>query len=778
MGRKRLGVFLVAAAGLVLASPLAVMGRAVLDGDNASAWAAKVWDAASKGDAHAVSDLLANRPAGIDKDGQLAKAVDLLQKNLDARETKRAEQIKKVNARLDQAIAEQEGGGDLAISQALKSAVELHMLTKDKDRAALMEEPRVKNLIQTADDAARKAEARGDWLGASELYYRLDLLLEDHGTYRDDVKRETQRLAMIRMYAPKRLWELRNERRNAEIAWADKHPQDDDGPKTEDQKKRDHRPLPPYNAKGDDFREKLEGIDEQMVQGALLRSYQKHVEKTSMDKILRSGIDALRTMAQTEDLKRTFPGLADAEARAAFLRALDSEDERLAKATERLTAGDLMSLLPRLRNANEKTVRLPQTAMLHEFGNGAMGALDEFSAIIWPDEIRRFNRNTQARFKGVGIQIELDAMLNIRVVTPLDGTPAQRAGIRSGDLIKKVDGDSTEGFTLDQAVDVITGPGDTKVALTIEREVTDPDGKKHTEEHDYVLTRKEIPVTTVKGWKRSGAGEDDWDWFIDPQDKIGYVRLIQFAEKTDDDFERAIDQMKAVGLNGLVLDLRFNPGGLLDQAVAVASRFIDQRSGLHNNGMVVTTHTKDKMLVQKEAVLSGHAKLAGIPVVVLINEGSASASEIVSGAVQDYARTGDVKAVLLGARSYGKGSVQNVWQLPGGADAAVKVTTQYYHLPAGRMIHRLPEASVWGVEPDFKVDMLPQQITDALLLRQNADVLKLDEKGRQAGAEEPPNAEDLINKGIDVQLEEALVILKAEAEAGNRSLVEKPARPE
>src|SRR5262249_11925082 len=152
-----------------------------------------------------------------------------------------------------------------------------------------------------------------------------------------------------------------------------------------------------------------------------------------------------------------------------------------------------------------------------------------------------------------------------------------------------------------------------------EREVTDPDGKKHTEDHDYVLTRKEIPVTTVKGWKRSGAGEDDWDWFIDPQDKIGYVRLIQFAEKTDDDFERAIDQMKATGLNGLVLDLRFNPGGLLDQAVAVASRFVDQRSGLHNNGMVVTTHTKDNLLVQKEAVLSGHAKLAGIPVVVLIN---------------------------------------------------------------------------------------------------------------------------------------------------------------
>src|ERR1051326_3674711 len=281
-----------------------------------------------------------------------------------------------------------------------------------------------------------------------------------------------------------------------------------------------------------------------------------------------------------------------------------------------------------------------------------------------------------------------------------------RAGIRAGDLIKKVDGASTEGFSLDQAVDVITGPMDTEVTLTIEREIKGENGSKSTEEKDYRLTRKDIPIITVKGWKRSGPREDAWDWFIDPQDHIGYVRLMQFSDKTDKDFDEAISQMKAQGLSGLILDLRYNPGGLLDQAVAITSRFVDREASTHYNGMVVTTHTKDNALVQKEPITPGAARLAGVPVIVLINEGSASASEIVSGAIQDYAKSGEVKAMLMGARSYGKGSVQNVWQLSGNADAAVKVTTQYYHLPGGRMIHRLPGASAWGVEPQLKVDML------------------------------------------------------------------------
>ncbi len=757
------------AAGVAFLAPLTVSLAApaapapIVATDDASDWANRLWEASVRGDQASIDQLLANRPEGVDADGRLSKAVTLLKTNTEARETKRAEELARVNKELDRELAETDGG-DLVISQALRSAVELHMLSTDK--VAVMQDERVKSLIQKADSAARTAEARGDWLTASELYYRLDLLLEEKGTYRDDVKRETQRLAMIRMYAPRKMWELRNARRNAELAWLDKHQDDAKSPESGDPgaRLRERRPLPPYNPVGDDYRQKLDGIEEGMVQQAVSRSVQRHVERTPMEKALRSGLEALRTMATTEDLKGVFPGLGDENARAAFVKALDTEEERLGRPGSTAGMAELNALLISLPKTNDRTVKLPKTALLHEFANGAMGALDEFSAIIWPDEIRRFNRNTQARFRGVGVQIELDPMSNIRVVTPLEGTPAQRAGIRAGDLIKKVDGHSTEGFSLDQAVDVITGPADTDVTLTMEREIKQADGSKTTEEKDYALTRKDIPIITVKGWKRNGPKEDAWDWFVDPQDKIGYVRLTQFSDETDKKFNEAIDQMKATGLNGLILDLRFNPGGLLDQAVAITSRFVDRDAASHYNGMVVTTHTKDNALVQQEKIERGAARLAGIPVVVLINEGSASASEIVSGAIQDYSRSGEVKAMLMGARSYGKGSVQNVWQLQGNAEAAVKVTTQYYHLPGGRMIHRLPGASVWGVEPNLKVEMLPGQVSDSLIKRQDADVLRLDEKGTDTSAA-PANPDDLLTKGVDLQLEQALVLLQAQAVA-------------
>jgi carboxyl-terminal processing protease len=759
------------------AAPVWAGAPAAIRFDIASDWAEKVWKAAAANDRATLDELLANRPEGVDADGRLTKSVELLKASFDAREAKRAESVKRASRQLDRALAEADKGG-LAISQALKFGVELHMLSTDK--AALMREERLQSLVRKADAAARAAEAAGDWLTASELFYRLDLLLEDKATYKPDVKRETQRLSMIRMYAPKRMWELRNERRNAELAWEASHKDDEAEPADGDSgaRQRERRPLPPYNPKGDSYEQKLDGISERMIQDAVIRAMDRHVERVGWGASLRSGLEAIRTMVQTADLRGSFPGLNDETARNAFVKFLDEEDQKLTDAGEKAGPADLTDLLNRLPRVNDRTVKLPRTALLHELGNGIFAALDEYSGVIWPDEIRRFNRNTQARFKGVGVQIELDPMSNIRVVTPLDGTPAQRAGIRAGDLIKKVDGDSTEGFSLDQAVDVITGPGDTMVTLTVEREVTQPDGTKKVEEKDFPLVRKDVPIITVKGWKRSGIREDDWDWFIDPQDRIGYVRLLQFSDNTDERFDRAISQMKTQGLNGLILDLRYNPGGLLDQAVAITSRFVDGNTPNHN-AMVVTTHNKENKIVQRERMLRGKATLAGIPVVVLINEGSASASEIVSGAIQDYAQRGDVKAVLLGARSYGKGSVQNVWGLAAGnAESAVKVTTQYYHLPADRMIHRLPGSTEWGVNPDLPVEMLPSQLYDALTLRQNADVLRLDEQGNPDASDRPANPDDLITKGMDVQLHQALVLLQAQAAAKpqGQAMIEKPTK--
>ncbi|MEX2217165.1 MAG: S41 family peptidase [Phycisphaerales bacterium] len=737
-------------------------------------WSARVWEAAAKGDTDALLKLLEAAPA----DERLAQNVALLKANLAARETKRQEQTAKVSAELDKILAS--GGGDISLSLALKSAIELHMLSTDK--GTVQKDPRVVRLVGDAESAAKAAAERGDWLTASDLFSRLSMLFEEEGRFKDDIKREMQRLAMIRLYAPERFWHLRNNRRNAEIAWKQAHK--DVVAEIEDErtgrsaadikarKEAETRPLPRYNDMGDSFQEKLAGIEETMVQNAVARAYGRHVERKSMDKILAGAIDSVRTLVTTDDLRPIFPSLADDRAREDFLGYLATEESRLEKAGENAGAGDLVLLIRRMVERSDKTVKLPRYALLHEFGNGAMLALDEFSAIIWPDEIRRFNRNTQGKFIGVGIQIELDPLWNIRVVTPLDSTPAQRAGVRSGDLIRKVDGKSTEGFTLDQAVDVITGPADTEVVLTVER-----GDEAQKAELEFPLTRQQIDVITVKGWKRDGAREDAWNWFIDPESKIGYIRVTQFAERTDAELDRAIDQLRQAGAAGVILDLRFNPGGLLEQAVAVVSRFVDGASAQrHNNGLVVTTHDKDNQLVQKEAVLKGKARLRNVPVVVLINEGSASASEIVSGALQDYAKTGEVRAVVLGARSYGKGSVQNVWPMEHRAQmAAVKVTTQYYLLPAGRKIHRVPAAPEWGVDPDLKVEMLPMQVTDAAQLRLNADVLRLGEPhAMAAGAEPTANPEDLITKGMDLQLHTALVILQAQARGkADTAMIEK-----
>ncbi len=715
-------------------------------------WAAKVWRAAASGNEEQLQALLADPPV---TDESYSESLKQLESHIEARETKRTERLEKVSERLDEQMAE--ATSDLGISVALQSAIELNMLSKDK--AAALADPRVKELIAKAETAAKAAEDRGDWLTANDLFYRLELLMEENGTYKEDVRRETQRLAMIRMYAPERLWELRNARRNAEIEWRKTHPNDsaDDQPEDEEGKKVDElKPLPPYNPMGDDFREKLAGIDEGLVLGGVARAYTRHVERVRMAEILRGGLQSVKTLVTTEDLHPAFPGLKNPDARRAMLDFLERESNNV----ENAAPSDLSNLTRKLVEHNEQSVKLPKEALLHEFGNGAMTALDEFSAIIWPDEIRRFNKSTQGKFVGIGVQIEMDPLYNIKVVTPLDGTPAAKAGIRSGDIIKGVNGTSTEGFSIDQAVDVITGPINTPVTVTVERQVADEDGETKKVEIDYQLTRAEIEEATVKGWRRVGNAEDAWDWYIDPESRIGYVRLTKFAEKTDHEFDRAIDKMREDGLNGLILDLRFNPGGLLEQAVAITSRFVDREKARNFGGNVVTTHTKDGTIQQTERAERGRARLAGLPVVVLVNEGSASASEIVSGALQDYARAGDAKVVVMGRRSYGKGSVQNVWGL-GAGNAAIKVTTQYYHLPGGRMIHKLPEASEWGVEPNIAVEMLPKQITDALILRQNADLPEGVEAG--PGGREKANPDDLITEGTDLQLANALVLLKSQA---------------
>jgi carboxyl-terminal processing protease len=685
-------------------------------------WSEQLWSTARSGDAVKLDQMLGSIREHDGGTWGIAADLERYEANLAKREADREARAAEVRTELREKLAEaDEDKTGARLGEALVLAMELLELHGGALEASdVLAEREVALAIERAHRLAHEAEASGRWMLASELFYRLHVLFDVDQRYKSDIDRLGRRLAMIRLYAPERYWHMRNDRRLETSESA----------------------LPPYNAMGDSFEEKLTGLDKWVVVQSIGIAGTRHIDGRAVSQMVLAGLEGVRTMVTTSELAEAFPGLRDAVARQAFLKNLEAVGERWTRRGERVDQGDLSRLIDEVVELSGQTVGVPSEAVLHEFGNGAMSVLDDYSSIIWPDEVRRFERNTRGEFVGIGVSIQHDELMRVKVVTPLEGTPAQRAGIRSDDVIISVNGESTAGFTLDQAVDVITGPRGTKVTIGVERLV---DGE--TVEKEFTIVRSVIKLGSVKGWKRAGANEEDWNWFVDPESGIGYVRLSQFTESTSADLRRALDEMLAEGLRGLVLDLRFNPGGLLDQAVDVVGEFVAE-------GVVVTTENADGVKTETERVRQGSGRLAEIPVAVLVNPGSASASEIVAGALQDYASRGMLDAIVIGQRSFGKGSVQNAWPLQTRARSMLKVTTQYYRLPNGRLIHRRPGLTEWGVEPDLAVDMLPSQNEKAITLRREADVLPLDEEGRIIVTDEPrANPDDLLAEGIDLQLE-------------------------
>jgi carboxyl-terminal processing protease len=296
--------------------------------------------------------------------------------------------------------------------------------------------------------------------------------------------------------------------------------------------------------------------------------------------------------------------------------------------------------------------------------NGMLTGLDPHSSYMNSKAFKDMQIQTKGEFGGLGIEVNEDKGI-IKVVSPIDDTPAARAGIKPGDIITALDGKTLIGMTLNDAVDKMRGPPNSKIMLTIKRENVD-------KPIEMSLIRETIHIQVVKSR-------------MEPND-IGYVRLSQFTEQADAGIKQAVKALRQQNggkLRGLVLDLRNNPGGLLDQAVSVSSDFIDQ-------GEIVSTRARHPEDSQRWDA-KGDDILHGAPLVVLINGGSASASEIVSGALQDHRR-----AILLGTRSFGKGSVQTVIPLPG--DGAMRLTTARYYTPSGRSIQAL------GIVPDVPVE--------------------------------------------------------------------------
>ncbi|MEQ8850778.1 MAG: S41 family peptidase [Phycisphaerales bacterium] len=707
--------------GTILSAAVVLLGSAVAgaatttveDRGVLARWSDEVWSTAINKGADSALELLETLPehpeAGPFRDGLDRYRTHALERD-EARQTRLAE--------LESEMTDHVAASD--ILEGLRAANEIYQLAESKD--AVLKDAEVVALVDEANRRARQLEQEGKWLDAHSHYNLLHLLYYDQMTYKEDLTRVLQRLQMLALYMPERLHDLRSDQRVA------------DG---ED-------PLPPYNGAADDWRDKLRPVDMEMVLRAVSYAQQAQVDGAEFGPMLIGGFQAVHTMVTTPDLSEAFPSLEDDQRRRDFLKFVDERMTFLKRNQDRLDFQDLYNGLKDLRSANRSSIDVSYEALLHEFGNGAMNALDDFTGIVWPYDMERFTRTTSGEFKGVGIQITLDEAMQLKVVTPLQGTPAAKAGIRPGDLIREIDGESTVGISLTQAVDQITGDVGTTVTLGIERVGED-------ETIPVELRRTVIPIHSVKGWKRSGRSETDWDWFIDPENHIGYVRLSQFTKNTSTDLINALREMNRDDLNGLILDLRWNPGGLLDEAVNIVSLFVDSRQ------VVVTQRDADGVTRDIQKTRRSPVRLdEDLPVVVLVNGGSASASEIVAGCLQDYK-----KAVVIGERSFGKGSVQNVFPLSGDR-ARFKLTTQYYYLPSGRLIHRKVGSSTWGIEPDIAIEALPSQVSDALALRQNADVVDFDDDGKLVEVDVESDPAKLLSDGLDPQLETAVLLVQSQ----------------
>lgn len=720
----------------ILLSVLAGTQQTLADDSLARQWSQQVWRSAMDGDQEALDrylNSLFENASLAEKAGRFRETYEQHLANAEKAQAKREEDRQKASEELQEHLASDE------LAQALRAAVTVQTLSDNMNDA--LENPDIVRTIEWARQEIPKVEAELDWLRAQELLYYLRTLFEDterideYRTLNDELTAVNRRVALLAQYAPRELHKLRVQRA---------------------QRLGEEPPGEFKPNRSNDWRERVRGIRPDMLKAAMRTAASEHIETAGWRPLLRGGLESLRLLATTKSLEETFPGLGDPEKVRQWVAYINNELAEIEQAADAdLNSWTLSDILDKLLVVNDQTIQLEREIIYREFGDGAMSNLDEFSEIVWPDSLARFRQATEGQFVGVGILIRHNDTQEIVVVKPLEGTPAYFGGVKPEDVIVEVNGESTMGWTLSEAVDRITGERDTKVTLGLKR--SGVEGIM-----PITLTREQIKLPSVMGWwKRSlhPDGTAEWDWYVDHDNRIAYVKITQFTDDTYADLRRAWQEISQHGKpSGVILDLRFNPGGLLTSAVQVSNLFVPE-------GVIVSGEDKNGRRAWPDQRARPHhaLDLDGVATVVLINQGSASASEIVAGALQAHGA-----AVIVGERSFGKGSVQTVH--PTAANARLKLTTQYYRLPPkpgdakGRLVHKRIGAIEWGVEPDIVVKMTPQQITEALELRQEADVIPQDDDGElNADPASRPDVNRLITEGLDPQLSTALLILQARA---------------
>lgn len=460
--------------------------------------------------------------------------------------------------------------------------------------------------------------------------------------------------------------------------------------------------------------------------------------------------------------------------------------QRAAEAAEWHTLVDVHRLINAAFLGEPDPHTLRQAAIV-----GMVDALDDpFSEFIPAADVPEFDKAIRGSYVGIGAEVSAEDGF-LRIASPMDGSPAYRGGLEADDLIVAVDNRSTYREGLQATIDRLLGQPGTQVTLTVERRGTEQDRPPNAKppstpqpaaaerpstepesdetdraenpttapatrpghiRFDITITRERIQAETVKGLHRAGA---QWIYFADPERRIAYARLTQFTDDTATRLRDVLRQLDRDGLNALILDVRFNAGGALDAAIDTADLFLEQ-------GRIVST--KGRAEPERVALASPDTALpTGVPVVVLVNAGSASASEILAGALQDNRR-----AVVLGERTLGKGSVQSIFRLPDNA-GQLKLTVQHYYLPSGRPLHRTDHTDSWGVDPNpgFFVPTDNEQELELWRIRRDNEILRAE---RNLDAQQEARWADphwILQHLQDPQLAAAVRALRAHLDTGS-----------